>query len=140
MNVLIVQGLIDSLNYLLSIKKSLHMKKYLPVYYFILTATFLSLSIILDLGSKITGLSFVLLSSSVGILIGTYLRKRKVISPSMMRKKILMVLLLSNIILCLLIIILIDNLLLKQISICSLLLISSIVSLMIVFTENRLVK
>lgn len=113
------------------------MKKNIYSIYFILTAIFFSISLMLDLKSKIQGISFVLLLSSIGMLIGNYLKIRKNISISTADKKLIIGILLISIVFCLIFLFVIDNLLVKQILICSLLLISSIISIFIVFNKNN---
>lgn len=113
------------------------MKKYYSVIYFILTAVFFCISLILNLSSKIQGIGFVLLFSSIGILFGDYLRRRKNISISARNKKLIISILLINIIGCLIFIFVIESLLLKQILIGSLLLISSVISILIVLSVNK---
>lgn len=116
------------------------MKKYFPAFYFIITATFFCISTILDVKSSIQGFSFVLLSSAGGILIGNYLRLREKISLTKMDKLMIIALLLLSISLCCIFLVFIGNLLWKQVSICSLLLITAIISISIVFRKNKNVE
>ncbi len=116
------------------------MKRYYYFIYFLLTAVFFSISLILDLKSVLQGFSFVLLSSSIGMLIGNYLRVRKNISISTADKKLLFGILFISIVLCLLFLFVIENLLIKQVLICSILLLGSIISIFIVFFKKQLDK
>ena len=116
------------------------MKKYYSFIYFILTAAFFSISLILNLKPEIQSFGFVILLSSIGILIGNYFRIRKNISLTEENKKLITGILIISLISCLLIILLIDSILLKQILVCSLLLAASIISVLIVFRKNTQMK
>ncbi len=113
------------------------MKLYISVIYFIFSAVFFSISLILDFKPVIQSFAFVILLSSVGILIGSYYRVRKNITLTEANKKAILVIASISI---LLIILLIDSILLKQILVCSLLLAASIISVLIVFRKNTQMK
>jgi len=113
------------------------MKRILFIIYFILTATFFSISIILSMEPKVQRFVFILLASAIGLVIGDLLRTKKKISLTQIRKGALITILIVNIILCLIFVLLLENVLLKQILVCSLLLISSITSLLIVLAKQK---
>lgn len=116
------------------------MKKYYSFIYFILTAAFFSISLILNFRPEIQGFAFVILLSSIGILIGNYYRVRKNITLTERNKKLITGILVSSIIICILIIFLVDSILIKQILICSLILAASIISALIVFRKKNQVS
>jgi len=116
------------------------MKLYISVIYFIFSAVFFSISLILDFKPVIQSFAFVILLSSVGILIGSYYRVRKNITLTEANKKRVKAILVIASISILLIILLIDSILLKQILVCSLLLAASIISVLIVFRKNTQMK
>ncbi len=120
--------------------KSQIMKRYYYSIFFFLAAIFFCISLILNLKPVIQGFSFVLLSGSIGMLIGNYLKLRKNISISAADKKLIISILFLSIVFCLIFLFVIDNLLIKQILICSLLLLSSIISIFIVFFRKQLNK
>jgi len=112
------------------------MKRILFIAYFFLTATFFAMSMILSFEPKVQRFAFILLASATGLVIGDLIRTRKDVLLTIKRRKALITLLLINVILCLVFMLFIENVLLKQILVCSLLLISSITSLIIVLTKQ----
>lgn len=113
------------------------MKKYYYLIYFILTSIIFFLSLILNLKPSIQGFCFVLLCSSIGMLIGDYLRIRKNISISTINKKLIINILIVSILSCLVLIITINHLILKQVLIFCSLFASSIIAIYIVFFKNK---
>ena len=113
------------------------MKKYFYFIYFLLTAIFFFVAVVLDLKPSLQGFGFVILCSSVGILIGDYIRTRKNILLPAADKKLIYWILFISVVFCHLFLFLIDNILLKQILIFCLLLAGLSITIFIVFFKGR---
>lgn len=113
------------------------MKRYFYTINFFLTAIFFFVALALDLKPSIQGFGFVVFCSSIGVLIGDYLRIRKNINLSFADKKLISWILFISIVFILLILFLIDNILAKQILIFCTLLTGALITIFIVFFKSR---
>jgi hypothetical protein len=116
------------------------MKRYFYTINFFLTAIFFFVALVLDLKPSIQGFSFVIFCSSIGVLIGDYLRIRKNIILPVAGKKLISWILFISIVFILLILFLIDNILTKQILIFCTLLTGALITIFIVFFKGRPLK
>lgn len=113
------------------------MKRYFYTINFFLAAIFFFIAVVLDLKSSIQGFGFVVFCSSIGILIGDYLRIKKNIMLPAADKKLISWILFISIIFCLLILFLVDNILTKQILFFCVLLTGALIAIFIIFFKGR---